>query len=286
MSVVPGLLVATAMFSGEVPASERVRKLSAFFLPPPGTELALSDREVRDFAGRVDPQLMRGFLTVNPPRGVCFTVRRDADTPDISICKSTQVSFLVTDLDRLGRLHWEVMTGEGDFGTELIWKTPYRAAVLTPIGADLGAIQYKFIKECRAFNSAAGRRIEVALLSGETWAIDFPDKDELPGSAIDAPEPVAGVDGEPIKKQEPPNRFEDRKVWAISWHGSHKMNSSAFQPTGSVAPGIIKGECRYTYQGTVEDPNTGRIECHQTDGYSMVYMPLTCLGRIKPKIMK
>ena len=283
MSFVPGLLVATAMFSGEVPASERIRKLSSYFVPPPGTELVLSERDVRDYAGRVDPQLMRGFLTVNPPSGRCFTVRRPADTPDLTICKSTQVSFLLTDLDRLSRLRWEVLTGEGDFGTELIWKTPYRAAVLTPVGADQAATHYKFIKDCRAFNSSAGRRIEVALLSGETWAIDFPDKDELPGSAINAPDPVVAKDVEAVKNQEPPNRFEDRKVWAISWHGSHKMNSSAFQPKGSVAPGINKGECRYTYQGTAEDPDTGRIECHRTDGYSMVYLPLTCLRRLKPK---
>jgi hypothetical protein len=78
------------------------------------------------------------------------------------------------------------------------------------------------------------------------------------------------------------SQHKDRAQWGIPARGAYGMSSDHFIPHGTVTPGL-NGECRYTFQGPPEDETTGRIECHRTDGYQHVYIPVTCIGELRGK---
>jgi hypothetical protein len=86
----------------------------------------------------------------------------------------------------------------------------------------------------------------------------------------------------PADKPEVPRQADDRAEWAIPLRGAYVMNAAGFMPNGSL-PGRLRSLCRYTYKGSAEDPATGRLECHDADGYRMVLVPLTCLAQLGPK---
>lgn len=95
-------------------------------------------------------------------------------------------------------------------------------------------------------------------------------------------------DGEHGDKAPPPDQekkiydSEDRAEWSIPRRNAYEMNGSHFQPLGSAAP-KMKSLCRYLFSGSEEDPKTGRLECHDVDGYKSVYLPLTCLRDLGPR---
>jgi len=284
--------------------------------------LRLPSHELRDLQGRTAPMSLRGQITVSPPKGTCFEVERREDEPDERVCHKTRLGFALGDLDKAGHLHWSVKTGDGDFGTALVWNTPYRAAILTmPDAKPEDPPVYRLLGECTALVSpTSGRRIEIELLNGGHWTIHFPAQDTLtaqppkvPKLYLDAisgkvglpPEVNANSDAkgqaepaEAAKKGEadaaakptlPPkpkpvaaDQEDDRKVWAIPARASYVMSADNFVAFGSVTPGL-KGTCRYHYGGPPDDPGTGRLECHGVEGFKSVYLPLTCLSRVKPR---
>lgn len=314
--------MAATLLKGDISLEKRVAKLSLYFQPTPGETLRLDEAEVRDLGNRIPPAKLRGDITVSPPKGVCFTIQRPGDDPDEYVCKATVLKFRYADLDKNGYLKWQVSTGEGDFGTPLSWRSPYRVAIVTPFNKTLAdPPEYRFIKSCDAITDPEkGRRIVLGLLGGETWIIRFPDKDALllqpdplpnlitnsvtgtKTSVADAEknnkkaerkdtegEVAEKAEGEgeakatkPVEAPQRPQDEDDRVVWAIPRRHAYTMPASNFQPFGSVAPGM-KGECRYNFHGPVEDPATGRIECHDVDGFKEVFIPLTCLGQMQQK---
>ena len=319
------VVLAAALFTGDVPEVARQKRLAAFFSPAPGAELVLSEHDRRDYGPGVSPLKMRGHIMVKPPPHVCLTIMRSPDADDLVVCKETQVSFTLEDLDDHAKLHWQVTTGEGDFGTELSWPTPYHVAIVVPPGDDKTPLDHKYIDSCEPVVDFTGRRIRVHLLTGETWVIRFPQHDRMPpqprslanleaivtmgkigvGDAAEAQKADAARDkaeaaesgekkegekkdgGEasekPVVKEDPvPYERDDRKEWAIPLRGAYTMSSDHFQPYGSVTPGL-RGLCRYYFNGSKDDPDTGRIECHDVDGYQSVYMALTCLRQIGPE---
>lgn len=316
MSLVALALSAT-LLKGDLPLAERVAKLAPFFSPKPGQVLELDPTERRDLGTRIKPGKLRGQITVSPPKGVCFTIQRlDSESDDV-VCKRQVLTFSYDHLDKNGRLNWKVGTGEGDFGTALSWQSPYRVAIVTPFDKELSdPPEYRYIDRCEAVKDDNGRRIVLGLASGERWVIRFPAKDELlpqpdpppnlfmttaqgrisvkdaaqnkkaegSGHGSEPPKegepPAEGAPPAPPPPPAPPNELEDRGVWSIPLRNSYQMASSNFQPFGSVAPGG-RGSCRYNFDGPEEDPTTGRIECHDVDGFKAVFVPLTCLRGIR-----
>jgi hypothetical protein len=77
------------------------------------------------------------------------------------------------------------------------------------------------------------------------------------------------------------SEFDDREIWAIPKRSGFRMDGYRFMPRGPTTK-WSKGECRYVYSGPPEDPETGRLECHDVDGFKEVYMPLICLKEFRP----
>jgi len=314
---------AATLLRGDIKESERLRRLGAMFSPKPGEAVALRATEVRDFHRLVAPDKLHGSISVHPPKGVCLRITRSTDEVDDVICKKIDLSFRFSDLDRAGRLTWQVKTGDGDFGTELQWSSPYRIGSVIPFGIDAlkDPPHYVYLSTCKAARGPTGRRIMLGLLTGETWLIHLPEVDTL---AVQ-PEDVGNLDvdytggGKKGIKEPTDSKIEekksadakaetaeagnkgkdasnmvtnasdaaenardDRKIWAIQARNAYVMPSDRFQPNGSVARGS-RSQCRYIFSGPPEDPLTGRLECHQVDGYQQVYLPLTCLHELEVK---
>ncbi len=106
------------------------------------------------------------------------------------------------------------------------------------------------------------------------------------GGESEAPKPpppkATGSDVEPSSPKDPNNMMADRKWWAIPLRGAYEMPASAFQPNGSVTPGM-RGRCRYNFDGGAQDPGVGRLECHEVDGFKSVLIPLTCIKDLGPR---
>ena len=327
MHLLLGLVVATSgtfasaatLLNGDIPTGERVQRLSAYFSPKPGEQVALRQDEVRDFRRRVAPDRLRGRITVRPPSGFCLRITRDEGEADDVVCKPTDLSFRFSDLDPNGRLTWQVKTGDGDFGTALSWPSPYRIGSVIPFSKDPAKDppEHVYLSSCTAERGPTGRRIRLGLLSGEIWMIHLPETDEYltkVGDAsnldVDFMTAKRGVkeasqdkveekkgseakaedgkkDGEAGKtadkaKDAAADARDDRKIWAIPARNACVMASDRFQPNGSVARGG-HGECRYIFSGPPEDPRTGRIECHEVDGYKQVFLPVTCFSELEVK---
>lgn len=308
--------VATALLFGDIPEAVRIKKLAPYFSPRPGSAIQLSGDEVRDYGLVKDPRRLRGFIDIKPPARACLTITRNKDFSDTRVCKPKRLAFTLDDLDKAGRIIWKVTTGDGDFGTEIMWTSRYRVATVTPEGqAKSEPPVYKFIADCVASKGEAGRRIELKFFGQKSpWIFRFPDQDTLvtqpapiPNLQIvaaqgklsvkDAPQKEGGegkgeeegkehgeTGGEHpalAKEQEPVvDQEDDRKVWAIPARGAFGMSAAGFLPFGSVPHGV-KGTCRYIYQGATDDPETGRIECHDADGFDEVLVPLTCLKELR-----
>jgi hypothetical protein len=299
-------LLSAALLSGDLPLATRQAKLAPYFQPAPGSEVVLDEGELRDFGKKRGAGLLRGFVRVTPPRGTCFTLTRDPSNPDDTICKATTLAFTLKDLDKFGRLAWRVGTGEGDFGTDLFWRSRYRVAVTTPAGTPPeDPPVYEFVTNCRAERQGfGGRRLYLDLVGGKTFVVALPDQDKLipqpdadpnlfivgnvtgkvsvKEASAGKPPPPPPADGAapPPKPVEKVEVTDGRDVWHLPVRGTYEMSSTNFMPHGSVAPGG-KGLCRYNYAGPEEDPKTGRIECRDADGYDHVLLPATCLSDLK-----
>ena len=317
----------------DLPMADRVRLLSPYFTPPPGNEIMIADTERLNHQHRVPHGQLRGSIEVRPPKGVCFTIRRRLAVEDTVVCKPTTLAFTLNDLSRTGTVAWTVSTGDGDFGSDLTWRTPYRLAIGTASsGVDSDVPRYFFIADCRrAPTELDPRRLRITLVSGETWTISFPSKDELLpqpdpapnlGSGLNVPSPQAALkpkaaapapegghgeakaeghgeakaeghgdghstghgeakDEKPAKKPDIDD-FEDRIVWAVGRRDAFHLKSDAVR-FGLPRPPGSRGECRYTFSGPADDPQTGRLECHDTDGYKAILIPLTCLRELAPR---
>lgn len=306
--LVPAL--AAAWLAGDLPTATKQKQLAPYFAPAPGAEVVIDPAELRDFGKTKKAGQLRGYIRVSPPKNVCFTITRNEGDPDDTICKPTTLSFSLLDLDKFGRLRWGIVTGDGDFGTPLFWRSQYRVAITTPMAnAPEDPPVYEFITNCRAERQDfGGRRLFLELVGGKIWVVAFPDKDTMipqpeaeanlfivganPSGKVSVKDAAAanteapkGEHGEapppPPKEVKTVDVMDGREIWSIPVRGTYEMPSTNFMPKGSVAPGA-KGKCRYTYKGPEEDPKTGRIECLDADGYHHALLPATCLSALKP----
>ncbi|MBC7532574.1 MAG: hypothetical protein H7318_13445 [Oligoflexus sp.] len=63
-----------------------------------------------------------------------------------------------------------------------------------------------------------------------------------------------------------------------------KMESGMFTETGS--PKGMNGECRYMFKNAPGDPESGAIECHDTDTLDNVYVHVTCFSQLRTRLKK
>ena len=178
-----------------VPLSKRHETLKPLFDPPPGELVKLDPKEVRDFGPasptKVSPSKLRGHIRVRPPKGQCLTVRKSPEDDDMVVCKPKDLTFTLGEIDRAGRLTWTVITGEGDFGTELFWQTPYRLAIVERMDTPPeDPPSYLFIDRCQVDDKTVlSRRVKIQFFSGEEWTLRLPPEDDL----LPQPDPVPNL---------------------------------------------------------------------------------------------
>lgn len=272
-----------ALFPAATSEADRVRKLRPFFDPPLGAPLKLDPFEMHQVAK--DPIKARGFVTVKPPKGQCWIIKRHAELPDAHVCKASTLNFEAGAIDDAGRVSWEVITGQGDFGTAVSWPTPYRLAQLIPndtFTKQLG----EFVPVTSCVADRTERSIRVELLNGEKWALFFPARDTL---AYPQPEEAPNLDvqkvadGTPFKNKEkelklPSPAGVEKYPWIMPARGSFAMSASGVKMADS--PDGLNGLCRYRLVGAPRDPKGGAIECLNTEKYDAIYLPLTCSSQL------
>ncbi len=291
------LSIATTFLAAAPTLAEHYQQVRPYFSPPPGGEVAIDEQDIRHL-GRRSPMELRGYIGVNPPNGTCLTVQVHPDRPDFVVCKQSRVPFLAGDMDRAGRITWQVSRPGDPVPVALTWRTPHRIADVVPAGERLATLSKQLlVLRCEAKMDAMTRKITLTLPQQRPWIIHFPEKDIPLDAASDAPNlyvhagPSRGglqADGAP-NKPAPKEDFEKAKenskkgepvqtYWAIPKRHAFSMSSANF--SASDAPGGLPGECRYTFKGPPDDPKSGAIECHTTDLFDVVLVNLTCAGDI------
>jgi hypothetical protein len=172
MNTILSTSLALLLLGDGLPLSKRHQALKPLFDPPPGELVVLDPKEVRDYGPasrtKASPSKLRGHIRVKPPKGQCLTVRKSPEDGDNIICKPQNLTFTLGEIDRAGRLTWTVITGEGDFGTELSWQTPYRLAIVERMETPPeDPPHYLFIDRCEVdAQTALGRRVKINFFSG------------------------------------------------------------------------------------------------------------------------
>ncbi len=309
----PPFGLANARPSKDAPEAIKKNYLMPFFRPAPTKPLELDQVELRDYQKKKNWQTLRGFIEVTPPPGECLTIERNIETPDTRVCKKTTLTFRLSELDRSGRISWRVKTKADVTGTVLEWQTPYRVASGTPYldddikndpkKASLVPPSYFLILSCQAYPEFKDRRVVLKIVDGTTWIIRLPEKDvplalaqpveekkqeekkdekKEEAHAEEKKDADHNKEKSPEKKAAPavPSIWQDREMWSIPRKHAFEMNAAYFQPLDSPAASL-KGTCRYSYQGSKDDPHTGRLECHNGLMFQDILIPVTCLNELK-----
>lgn len=173
------LVFGSPLYNSEDDLKTKVKALSHHLSPAPGQEIRVDPREKKDPAGR-DLMPLRGYIMVRPPSGTCFIVQRGLHTPDVNVCKPTSLSFELSDLDDAGRINWRITTQKNEAPVLVTWPTPHRLGTMIPAGEWSGQdYQLIVLDECRIEKRAPRPRIEVRLMNGDGFVINFPPEDKL-----------------------------------------------------------------------------------------------------------
>ena len=197
-------LLTSSLFGLNTTEAERQKTLELYFSPAPNSTAQISAEDLRK-TNRKNYRKMRGFVTVTPPKGSCFVVTRNQSLPSDYICKRTPLAFNLSDIDRHGKLTWEVKTSPDDIGTILRWQTPYRTIIAIPRDRKAPITtgekkpedfwqseppKYIPIESCNDLSNENSRRIELKLFSGESWRFYFPFKHRL----LPQPEEISNLE--------------------------------------------------------------------------------------------
>jgi hypothetical protein len=191
--ILSATLLTSALFGLNTPEAKRQETLRSFFNPPPNAMVHISSDNFKK-SKESNLKKMRGFITVSPPKGSCFVVTRNQTVPGDYICKQTSLAFDLTDIDRHGKLAWEIKTSPNDLGTVVRWQTPYRTIIAIPKMRNEPIVtkekkpedfwqseppKYLMIESCNDISNEYSRRIELKLFTGESWRFYFPFKHRL-----------------------------------------------------------------------------------------------------------
>ncbi|MBP6217757.1 MAG: hypothetical protein KA436_04140 [Oligoflexales bacterium] len=299
---IPALLLAAALFPPETPLSKRLEGLKPYFSPAIGSEISFEKEQLNNLP-YLKTHTLTGIIQVRPPSNACLTIIRD-NLEDLKICeKPTDVFFSDQDLDEKGNLHWMVKSGPGDFGTPVTWSSPYRAAKMVRGGQTWpGESEKIIVTGCEAVKqSSAGRRLYISLMSGEKWAVSFPEKDELVPQPktqaslfisefvgrggfvkIDKEKPSKqgshkGGSGKKKVSEVAYSKEDPNSAWQIPPRYTYTMNGAHF--LGSTnAPPNSQGECRYNKR--YEKTQSAVLECQDVGNFRWIFLPLVCLADV------
>ncbi|WP_141734701.1 hypothetical protein [Oligoflexus tunisiensis] len=301
MKLALAVMASQLMFPKGSTMEQRQALLKKFFRPPPGEMLRVTDRAIA--VERRNPLLVKGELWIDPPPGQCLTVRRDPEERDHTYCKETPITWDIFELDAVGRLRFNVFIESSPETTFISWPTPYRVANYVPLGAmETGENHNIPIQKCEAVDAGTHRKIVLHTMDGRRWFIFLPEYDQ----PIKVAEPIPNLHVQSdVRKEENPEATETEKKPAKSVLGqllsgeykkerkqefnfrvkrrhAYEMSSSGFSETGS--PQGMQGKCRYRFSGAPGDPESGVIECYETDTFDTIYTHVTCFSQFKPKL--
>lgn len=273
-------LIASSMFTLNTPQDKRERVLNPFFSPAPGSEVFIFEEDAFAAArGKAEVKRLRGYITVSPPKNVCFSVKRSDDSPDEHICSKKVLSFTLSDMDRAGRITWLIKTSHDDMGTTLSWQTPYRIAILMPRTPDNKTLaldssefwqdappQYKFIKSCTDVSIPSTRRLELKMFTGETWIFYFPDihkllpqPEETPNLVIVSSGPKRSLaEAAKDKKEEEKKQSASQEVPAAKQEGTG-TNKKDERPDNIADRKLWTISLRHSYEMSVESFHTDNM---------------------------
>ena len=289
-------------FDPEAPDAVKRAQLLKYFSPQPG-EIATID--FSDFRNKGRGWMeQQGSITVTPPKGVCFNIRISKREGDKYVCKKTNVIFRVRDMDLDGSFSWLVSTSERDFGTQVYWKTPYRIGRVVESKYDWpGPSSPVFIKECKEIKTGIGKKIELTVFrtkkdeKDKRWIIRLPvmkvpatvdcdteyekllekqRKEAMGEEYVEEDEKKDGkFDNLKIAPKSPEEENKCYSRWQTNYKTSFLMSGEGF--TAGVGIPTEQGECRYSFSGYMDDPESGSIECLKINNYNWVYLPLNCM---------
>lgn len=292
-------LATSLLVAGTLTLTQQKKSLEPYFTPAPGVTVELDAQEVINVGKRSHFDL-RGYITVTPPKGTCLIVQAHAERRDINVCKKRRIPFLAGDLDEGGRVNWIITQPGKVANVPLSWPTPHRIAKVIPGMERLATLsKNRLILKCRGELNDHTRKISLSLPNNELWVAHFPQKDTL----VDQPENVPNLyvdsgftgglpkEGD-IPKARPKEQFLIAKekahekepvqtYWAVPRRNAFVMNASNFSTADT--PEGIRGECRYRLSGAPNDPQSGIIECHNTDAFDVILLHLECAKSIVNK---
>ncbi len=300
MSLIVAVIATQLLFPPGSTTAERQELLKPYFQPKPGEMLSVSERAV--VIEKRDPLLVKGEFWVLPPKGMCLTLRRDFEQRDRTYCKKSPVSWEIFDLDAVGRLHMNVLVEGEPESVYLTWLTPYRVANYVPLGGTEAVENYNIpIHKCVASDDGILRKITLHTMDNRRWFIILPDYDIPLKSA--GPPPNLNVKSDKIKEEsaEPTGEKKPAKsvlgqllsgeykkakvqefIFRVNRRNAYEMSSSGFTETAS--PQGMNGKCRYSFSGAPGDPDSGLIECFDTDTFDTIYTHVTCFSQLKPRL--
>lgn len=292
------LSVPQILFPSSTPLAERIDKISPFFNPSLNSDINFDPYALQQYPYFKNNEVLSGLITLSPPKNTCFTIDRIARDETFRVCKTQFIPFYLDELDDLGELHWKIKTSPEDFGTPIMWNSPYRFAKMSTYGRAWPApSEQVLIKTCESRRNENGYRIYVTLVSGKVFAISFPDVEtqvpqpgKIPnlqmtggdvgrGGFVDVqktPEPPKGGHGGTTtqKNAEPNELVAQNTTWQLLPRQTYTMNGSHFIGDSS-APTASKGECRYNYN--YPKTKSAALECHDVQNFQWIFLPLTCL---------
>ncbi|MFK7823068.1 MAG: hypothetical protein AB8G05_02865 [Oligoflexales bacterium] len=295
----------STLFDDSLPREARQRKLAPYFEPSFSELVHLDPHDQRERKYLNKPHLMKGYITVKPPKGFCFTIRVDQDRPDYRICSNKKVPFKLADINGQGEIKWTVITSPGDFGTLVSWNTPYRVGRVVDQSMKWpGPSRDIIIKSCKVVKkSKIDRRVILSFFYKGDWTIRIPAQDRLvaqpkrpkPNLYVQQSEfassfaKIAKAKAKQEQEEATGSKIpaadgeEDPNIIETSWQ-MHPRNSFSL-PTnnvilGSDSPQGSKGKCQYRTSGYKIDPSSGVLECHSTGPYQWVYVPLPCIDHL------
>lgn len=304
-------LVLNSMFPPNLEESKKVEMLTPFFDPAVGEKVTISRSQVKK--NRANPLMAKGYIWVTPPEGSCFIITKNKECPDINVCERKKVYFRLKDIDPGGKLTWRIIQGKKDPGTEVTWHSDYRISNYAPLGEfESGNNQAIPLYSCKASGKGEKRRIVLEFFNGRVWYITFPEVDTIvkkrkekpnlfvpvmttakDGQAVSKDLSTGGKAGQNITKEDIKRkhsvlslklsgRYKEKKKetykFITSPYNSYKMNSSFVYEEGS--PPGMNGSCRYRFKNAPGDPESGLIECFNTDTFDAVFTHLPCAGEL------
>lgn len=299
------LAASSSLFESSLPQDARLKQLAPYFDPSFNEIVTVDKHGLRERKHQGKHYLLKGHITVKPPKGFCFTVRVDLNRSDYQVCEAKKIPFRLGDINGHGEINWTVSTGPQDFGTKVTWKTPYRVGrVVDQSMSWPGPSRDIIIKSCKAVKSGnENRELVLSFFYQGDWKIRIPKQDILVAQPK-SPQPnlyvqksessssftkIADAKAKKELKERTgtvlpePDSDENPNTIETNWQ-MHPRNSYSLQVNnvflGADNPQGAPGRCQYRINGYENDPSSGALECHDTGPYHWIYIPISCIKDI------